>query len=234
MPYIRIYDNGASEAREFECEEIRFGRDPEFEFVASGENREESWFVEDRESRNGTFLDGTRVASGTSARLTAGATVQLGTTGPSYRIEAIAKHRVSMTIAEDIPAVSPNDPTERMAAIDVPSPPPPASTPSPPPLPPPPLEESGPKEPCIVMHHEASGTRLEASGWQFRIGRGRECELRPVAQGDTSISRVHAQIEIKDDGSMLVRDAGSRNGTLVNGKLIDDECCLAIGDRLGL
>lgn len=139
MPYIRICDERVGEAREFECEEIRFGRDPEFEFVASGDNRkvvsafharilfrEESWFVEDNESRNGTFLDGARVASGTPARLATGATVRLGTTGPSYRIEAIAKQRVSMTIAEDIPAVSPNDPTEPMAAIDVPSPAPPA------------------------------------------------------------------------------------------------------------
>ena len=238
MPYIRIYDERVGEAREFECEEIRFGRDPEFEFVVSGEGRkvvsgyharvafrEESWFLEDRQSRNGTYLDGTRLVTDTPVRLSAGSTVQLGTTGPSYRIEAVAKERVSMTIAEPIPAYSPSDPTEPMAAIDVPAPAPPAT---------PPVKELAPKEPHIVLLHHATGFRHEASGRQFRIGRGRECELRPVEQGDTSISRVHAQIEIKEDGSMIVRDAGSRNGTLVNGKTIDEECCIAVGDRLGL
>jgi pSer/pThr/pTyr-binding forkhead associated (FHA) protein/S1-C subfamily serine protease len=232
MAYIRIYDEVGSEVREFECDEVRFGRDPASEFVPAGDARnvvsanharaffrEGHWLLEDQGSRNGTFLDGSQLTQGTPEELAKGSKIRLGTTGPSFRIEAVAELRVSRTMVEPIPAVSSNDPTEPMAAIDFPSPP---------------QEASGDREPHIVIFHVASSTRLEAYGWQFRIGRGRECELRPVAQGDTSISRVHAQIEISRDGSMLVRDAGSRNGTLVNGKVIDDECSLAVGDRLGL
>ena len=225
MPYIRIRDERAAETREFECEEIRFGRDPEFEFVASGENRkvvsayharvffhDGSWFVNDKESRNGTYVDGTRVTPGTQLRLLVGTTIRLGATGPSYRVEAVAQQRVSRTIAEPFSAYSPNDPTAPMAA----------------------LEDPTPLEPHIVLLHAASGERYEATGTRFRIGRGKECELRPVGQGDTSVSRVHAQVEILDDGTLIVRDAGSRNGTLVNGSLIEDERSIVVGDRLGL
>ena len=232
MPYIRIFDEGAAEVREFECDEIRFGRDPRSDFVPTGEAckvvsaqharaffHEGGWRIEDCGSRNGTYLDSQQVTAGTPGELAKDSRIRLGTTGPSFRVEAVAEFRVSQTIDEPIPAVSPNDPTEQMAAVDIPAAP--QSVPA-------------PKEPHIVIVHSTTGTRLEASGWQFRIGRGRECELRPVEQGDTSISRVHAQIEVNEDGSMLVRDAGSRNGTLVNGKLIDDQCAIAIGDRLGL
>ena len=232
MPYIRICDERVGEAREFECEEIRFGRDSDLEFVASGEGRkvvsalharvyfrEGSWFVEDRHSRNGTYLDGERIASDTPARLVSGAALRLGKTGPSYRIEVVSMQRVSRTIAEPIPVISPNDPTEPMSAVGSPR------------------SARGvpePREPRIVLLHVNSGTRLEARGRQFRIGRGRECELRPVGQGDTSVSRVHAQIEVRDDGTLIVRDAGSRNGTFVNGGVIDDERGIVVGDRLGL
>jgi S1-C subfamily serine protease len=101
-------------------------------------------------------------------------------------------------------------------------------------LPQPPEAGSAAPEHRIVLLHEDSGTSYEATGSQFRLGRGRECEMRPVSPGDTSISRVHAQIEINADGSVLVRDAGSRNGTLVNGNRIDDESPFAVGDRLAL
>jgi pSer/pThr/pTyr-binding forkhead associated (FHA) protein/S1-C subfamily serine protease len=232
MPYIRIFDEGASESREFGRDEVRFGRDPASEFVPDGEAckvvsanharaffSENCWFIEDTGSRNGTYLDGARLTLGEPAQLAKGAKLRLGTTGPSFRIEAVSELRVSQTIDEPVPAVSPDDPTAPMKAIDLPTPP---------------HDVSEPREPHIVLLHEASGTKYEATGRQFRLGRGRECEMRPVGPGDTSISRVHAQIEIKDDGSVIVRDAGSRNGTLVNGKLIDDELPVAVGDRLGL
>ena len=232
MAYIRIFDEVASEEREFECDEIRFGRDPASEFVPAGEARkvvsanharaffsESCWFVEDLGSRNGTYLDGDRLEVGEPAKLSKGAKLRLGTTGPSFRIEAVAELRVSQTMDEPVPAVSPSAPTAPMAAIDVPQPP---------------EAEEEPREPHIVLLHEASGNRYEATGDKFRLGRGRECEMRPVGPGDTSISRVHAQIEIRTDGSVIVRDAGSRNGTLVNGLLIDDEFPFALGDRLGL
>ena len=232
MPYIRLLDESAGESREFEVGEVRFGRDPQSDFVPEGEDRKVvsasharvffeggSWYLEDTRSRNGTFLDGSPVSPNTPAELSVGSTIRLGKSGPSYSLEAVAKTRVSQTFAEPIEAVSPDDATVPMAAVE-------ASESE--------MAAAEQEEPRIVLLHEESGTRYEATGRSFRIGRGRECELRPVAPGDTSISRVHAQVEINDDGTIVVRDAGSRNGTLINGNVIDDECPVSVGDSLGL
>ena len=51
------------------------------------------------------------------------------------------------------------------------------------------------------------------------IGRGIECT---VMLTDPSCSRVHAIVERKADGGWYVRDAKSRNGTLINGQKAND------------
>ena len=51
-----------------------------------------------------------------------------------------------------------------------------------------------------------------------RIGRDPECA---IVLGDQLCSRVHAVVE-QADGGWRIRDAGSRNGTFVNGQKIDD------------
>ncbi len=51
-----------------------------------------------------------------------------------------------------------------------------------------------------------------------RIGRGLECQ---IVLNDPLSSRVHAVIE-RRDGAWFIRDAGSRNGTFVNGQKADD------------
>jgi pSer/pThr/pTyr-binding forkhead associated (FHA) protein len=62
------------------------------------------------------------------------------------------------------------------------------------------------------------------------IGRGRECEF-PVYTDDAS--RRHAEVYAAD-GSFLVRDLGSKNGTAVNGELIGGPRALEPGDRIGI
>ncbi len=49
-------------------------------------------------------------------------------------------------------------------------------------------------------------------GKTFTIGRDPRCD---IAVADDSVSRVHAEFLCGDDGSMTVRDRGSRNGTRV-------------------
>src|SRR5262249_22166072 len=59
---------------------------------------------------------------------------------------------------------------------------------------------------------------LLSEGKQNRIGRGLDCDvilIHPLS------SRVHAII-VCEDGDWWVRDAGSRNGTYVNGQKIDE------------
>ena len=63
---------------------------------------------------------------------------------------------------------------------------------------------------------------------EFLIGRADECQLRPKSE---TVSRRHAAIELHES-SVLIRDLGSRTGTLVNGKTItpQSDVELANGD----
>src|SRR5688572_21097575 len=68
-----------------------------------------------------------------------------------------------------------------------------------------------------------SGARAGAhfilrGGEPTRIGRGLDCD---VVLSDPLSSRVHCTVVHQDDG-WFVRDAGSRNGTFVNGQKIDE------------
>jgi hypothetical protein len=49
---------------------------------------------------------------------------------------------------------------------------------------------------------------------------------------DAQVSRTHAVIEVDETGSALVRDAGSINGVLVDGRKIDGSTRLRIGQRV--
>ncbi len=59
--------------------------------------------------------------------------------------------------------------------------------------------------------------QFEILGEQFTIGRGRESDLHLPAG---SISKEHAVISIADDGTLVLRELGSTNGTFVNGKQV--------------
>ena len=48
---------------------------------------------------------------------------------------------------------------------------------------------------------------------------------------DVTVSRAHAVLERKDDGSFFVRDLGSLNGTYVNGEQVETTK-LAGGDQV--
>ncbi|MBI3681419.1 MAG: SpoIIE family protein phosphatase [Acidobacteria bacterium] len=64
---------------------------------------------------------------------------------------------------------------------------------------------------------------------QIILGRGATCEL-PFPE-DAGLSRQHLVIE-PDGGDWIVRDMGSKNGTLVNGDRILGRHVLKIGDRI--
>ena len=60
------------------------------------------------------------------------------------------------------------------------------------------------------------------------IGRGDECQVRT---NSPLVSRQHCLVHVTEDSAIL-RDLGSTNGTLVNGKRILDEHLLVPGDLL--
>jgi predicted component of type VI protein secretion system len=68
----------------------------------------------------------------------------------------------------------------------------------------------------IVVRGRPEGKVIPLSGTQFKIGRGETCHLRPNSE---QVSREHAEFSVTADG-VSVRDLGSRNGTLVNGKAV--------------
>jgi pSer/pThr/pTyr-binding forkhead associated (FHA) protein len=78
----------------------------------------------------------------------------------------------------------------------------------------------------IVVQGKPEGKTIPLVGPVFRIGRGETCHLRPNSE---QVSREHAEFGVSGD-VVTVRDLGSRNGTLVNGKAIAEQCALVDGD----
>ncbi len=74
----------------------------------------------------------------------------------------------------------------------------------------------------IVVQGKPEGKVIPLVGPRFKIGRGETCQLRPNSD---QVSREHAEFLLTAD-TVSVRDLGSRNGTLVNGKALTEICRL--------
>lgn len=96
-----------------------------------------------------------------------------------------------------------------------------------------PMQAVQPTAPAAPRRHASQlltsdrSFRLEAS--PVNVGRAAEND---VVVDDRRISRRHAQL-VQANGSWMVRDLGSTNGTAVNGKLVK-QAALQDGDRLSL
>lgn len=66
----------------------------------------------------------------------------------------------------------------------------------------------------VIVEGPNVGASFPLDKSRLLIGRGEECD---IALGDTSVSRVHADIERADDGSYRINDQNSSNGLRVNG-----------------
>ncbi len=73
-------------------------------------------------------------------------------------------------------------------------------------------------------------TRATSLGDVMRIGRAANSELMIE---DVSVSRRHALIQRQDDGSHVLTDLGSANGTTLNDEMISLPVVLRDGDRIG-
>lgn len=80
----------------------------------------------------------------------------------------------------------------------------------------------------LVVHGRPEGKSLVFPTGEYVFGRGAECHIRPNSDW---VSRQHCMLRVTAD-ALYVRDLGSRNGTLVNGKRILDERRLGPGDQL--
>jgi pSer/pThr/pTyr-binding forkhead associated (FHA) protein len=73
----------------------------------------------------------------------------------------------------------------------------------------------------VVVRGKPEGKVIPLVGPCFKIGRGETCHLRPNSE---QVSREHAEFAIVGE-VLSVKDLGSRNGTLVNGKALTTEAC---------
>jgi len=227
MPYLKLQLIASGRTLELRDPVVRVGRDPSATIPFTGDDARvvstrhvelrhsgDAWCLVDLGSRNGTYLNGRRVQG--EAPLGPGDEIRLGETGPRLLIVA-AGEAVDATLAEvrafDGAAAPPQAPG---AAV----------------RPPPRAPEARPYGVTLIA--TATGKRFEAQGTRIRIGRGKECEVRPVEGSEGIVSRVHAELTVGPSGGLSLRDVGSKNGTFLNGDRITSPMPIRLGDRISL
>jgi ABC transport system ATP-binding/permease protein len=162
---------------------------------------ETGWVYRDLGSSNGSFLHGQRI---NVANLELPARLRLGdgADGPEISIEPLlAEPRSTPSLpAPTLPGATPPLTTPPLTTPTLP-----ATTPSP--LPPP--------DPDLGR---ATGV-FDAQSAVLVIGRSPECDV--VLSDDLLVSRRHAELRPQADGSMMLLDLGSHNGTFVNGRRVE-------------
>jgi len=80
-----------------------------------------------------------------------------------------------------------------------------------------------------ILEPETRRGETYVVGDEVTVGRGGGCDI--VLAEDSFVSTVHARV-FRRDGSLLVEDLGSRNGTLLNGSPLNGAEQLRRGDRV--
>lgn len=86
------------------------------------------------------------------------------------------------------------------------------------------------QHPYATLIKSATGERMPIFEPEITMGRG---EQNSVIFDDTSVSRVHAQLNVGRDGLMRISDLGSTNGVFVNGEKVH-AAEFDPGDRISL
>lgn len=89
-----------------------------------------------------------------------------------------------------------------------------------------PGREPGPRGKLTALSGSVLGRRFVVHG-TTELGRSSGCT---IVLDDSEVSRTHARVEVVD-GTFVVVDCGSRNGTFVNGERVE-RATLAFGDKL--
>ncbi|MEX1367789.1 MAG: ATP-binding protein [Nannocystaceae bacterium] len=87
-----------------------------------------------------------------------------------------------------------------------------------------------PADCLVVISGEDPGRRIYLDR-EVVLGRGKDCS---AVISDAGISRRHAVVHRNAEGSYLVEDLGSRNGTRVNGERVTGTQALEFGDEIAL
>ena len=228
MAFLSLRNLRTDEEHVFRKPEILGGRDAELDLVPTEPGSEVvsarhfachrsdgMWFVEDLGSSNGTYLNDARLEIGQRHPLRRGDVLRLGVEGFRYTVEAVMERNVAATVVEAMPLPgqppSPQGPADDAEALPLP-----------------------PNAFSIRVRELQTEQRFTGVGGRVRLGRGRECEIRPAKGGDIVMSRVHAEIVLAQSGRALLRDLHSKNGTFVNGIRLAGEHDLVEGDAIEL
>lgn len=74
---------------------------------------------------------------------------------------------------------------------------------------------------------DGAGSVDVQGNWVLTMGRREDCDL--CLPFDTQVSREHARLICKDDGTWLLEDAGSRNGTYIGKRKVETSAGLEPG-----
>ena len=210
MPYLKLVESITHDVTEIRDAVARLGRSPDCQLAVTGA--------------------GAGVVSAIHAELRYGdgewRLFDLGSRNGTYVNERRLQAPVALRPG-DVIGLGESGPRFEIAAVT-------ERPPLPPTLPERPGLPAGDRAYGITLLDAVTGRRYEAAGVRIRIGRGHECEVQVAATPDTTVSRVHAELSVDPSGSLLVRDAASRNGTLVNGERVTTPLPVRLGDRIML
>lgn len=263
MPRITLKDLESDRSISCPYTDALVGRDPAAALPVEGPKakvvsaqhariffQDSGWWIQDL-SRNGTVVDNERLIKGDRYSLRVGQVIGLGDSGPRLRVEVLEARLLSETVMElpdlDAPSALSGTTAPRRGATGTA---PPASGKSEIPAAAlrkseatrPGLRLEEPTEPMkpapdwivhVVLRMSHTNQRFDVRGEVVKAGRSPECNVQIPPELGASVSRVHAEIAIQD-GGVLIRDAGSRNGTFVNGRRITDPQPAKKGDLVML
>lgn len=81
----------------------------------------------------------------------------------------------------------------------------------------------------LIVEGEMRGQQWIIHGDQFRIGRGGHCD---IVIPDSRVSREHVLIFLGEDGNYYIEDLESKNGTHLNGLVLEGVRQLREGDEI--
>jgi pSer/pThr/pTyr-binding forkhead associated (FHA) protein len=225
MAHLTILDTASRKAYRVDTTDAVVGRDPNAAITLEGEaasvvsNRharvyltDGQWWVEDIGSRNGTFIAGRRLSAGDRYRLSIGDEFSLGSKGPRLRVtEAVGN--LASTMDEPAPAVPMQTLMEpRVTSVHT-------TTPA-----------SGVARPHVrLLLRAGDGKRLVGQDADVIIGRSNDSTIRVEGDMALAVSRKHARV-FYSGWKICIEDAGSRNGTWLNRKLVQGPTVLERGD----
>lgn len=171
------------------------------------------WTIEDLGSTNGTWLRGKRLVG--REPLKSADVVSLGHNGP--RLECLLPQPADLDsgatmlegdfAAEETLLASPEGSAERPFKVG--------------------------RTPHVTLRHERTGQEFSAKGYTIVIGRDpAAAQIVIRTDQEKHISGRHAEIQFRSEGSVVVRDLGSKNGTWLNDAPLKGDAPLNVKDRI--